>query len=105
LKGRAGCGEAVWAKAEMCHGQGKLKEALEVINPLAENLPPDKPETLNIRGDIYRTMGRLEEAAKDYRRLIRLRPKEPDAYVSLALVYAKQGKRDQARACYDQLVA
>src|SRR5581483_7355023 len=44
-------------------------------------------------------------AAADYRRLIGLRPKDPNAYVSLALVLEKQDKPEEAKACCDQLLA
>src|SRR5579883_208731 len=56
-------------------------------------------------GDIYRAMDRLDDAAKDYRRMIELRPKAPDAYISLALVLDKQGKSEEAKACYDRMVS
>jgi tetratricopeptide (TPR) repeat protein/tRNA A-37 threonylcarbamoyl transferase component Bud32 len=104
LERKADYTEALWAKAQVYRCQGQLKEALAVIQPAAEHLPADKPETLNIRGDIYRALGRLDDAAKDYRRLIGLRPKAPDAYVSLALVYTKQGKPEEARKCFERLV-
>src|SRR5262249_29072890 len=97
--------EVLWAKAQVYHWQGKLKDALAVMDPVVANLSPDHPESLNVRGDIYRSLGRLEDAAQDYRRLIQLRPRGPDAYVSLALVYQKQGQADRAKECYDRMVA
>jgi tetratricopeptide (TPR) repeat protein len=54
---------------------------------------------------VYRSLGRLDDAAADYRRLIELKPQNPDAYVGLALVYDKQGRVRDAEACYEQLVA
>jgi tetratricopeptide (TPR) repeat protein/tRNA A-37 threonylcarbamoyl transferase component Bud32 len=97
--------EVLWAKAQIYHWQGKLKEALVVMDPLVANLDPDRPESLNVRGDIYRSLGRWEDAARDYRRLIQLRPRAPDAYVSLALVYQKQGEPEKAKECYEKMVA
>jgi serine/threonine protein kinase/tetratricopeptide (TPR) repeat protein len=96
---------ARWALAQVALWQGNLKEALSVINPLAEELPPGAADTLNIRGDIYRAMSRLDEAAADYRRLIQMERPKPDAYVSLSQVYEKQGKADLAKECYEKLVA
>jgi tetratricopeptide (TPR) repeat protein len=96
---------ALWALAQIALWQGEPKEALDIINPLAENLPPDRAETLNIRGDVYRALGQLEDAAADYRRLIALRPELPETYVNLAMVYEKQGRPDQAKECYEKLVA
>jgi serine/threonine protein kinase/tetratricopeptide (TPR) repeat protein len=96
---------ALWALAQIALWKGDLKEALSIIDPLAEEQPPHAPETLNIRGDIYRAMGRLDAAAADYRRLIDLKPALPETYVSLAMVYEKQNKPDLARECYEKLVA
>jgi serine/threonine protein kinase/tetratricopeptide (TPR) repeat protein len=96
---------AVWALAEIALWKGDLKEALKVIDPLAEKLPPKAIETLNIRGDIYRAMGRLDAAAADYQRLIELRPALPEAYVNLAMVYERQKKPALATECYEKLVA
>jgi serine/threonine protein kinase/Tfp pilus assembly protein PilF len=107
LKRRPEFPEARAAKAQIYLWQGKAYEALNAINPLVQKLPPGTEDMLNIRGDIYRVLGRLDDAAADYRRLTQLKPKLPDlceAYVSLALVYSKQGKPDQARQCLDDLV-
>jgi serine/threonine protein kinase/predicted Zn-dependent protease len=97
--------KALWALAQIAAWQGDLKEALSLVNRVAEKLPPDKAETLNVRGDIYRALGRLDEAATDYQRLIDLKPELPETYVSLALVYEKQNKPDLAKQCIDRLVA
>jgi serine/threonine protein kinase/tetratricopeptide (TPR) repeat protein len=96
--------DALWGKAQIYLWQGKAKEALDVINPLVQKLPPGAEVTLNIRGDIYRRLGRLDDAAADYRRLITLRPKIVESYVGLAVVYCKQGEPAKARQCLDQLV-
>jgi serine/threonine protein kinase/tetratricopeptide (TPR) repeat protein len=97
--------EIRWLVAQVYLHQGKPGKALEEIDPVANDLPPDAPETMNVRGDIYRALGRLDDAAADYRRLIGLRPKDPEAYVSLAGIYDKQDKPDQARACFEKLIA
>jgi pentatricopeptide repeat protein len=96
--------EVIHAKAEIYLWQGKAKEALEVIDPLAQKLPSGYEGTLDIRGDIYFRLGRLDDAAADYRRLIQLRPKNTETYFSLALVYCKRGEPDKARQCLDQMV-
>jgi tetratricopeptide (TPR) repeat protein/tRNA A-37 threonylcarbamoyl transferase component Bud32 len=97
--------EVLWAVAQVHAWQGDTKKALEIMDPLIAKLSPEFPESLNVRGDIYRAMGRLDDAAKDYRRMIELRPKAPDAYINLALVLDKQGKSEQAKACYDRMVS
>jgi tetratricopeptide (TPR) repeat protein/tRNA A-37 threonylcarbamoyl transferase component Bud32 len=97
--------EVLWDEAEIHFWQSEPEKALEVIDPLIAHLSAELPESLNLRGDFYRSLGRLDEAAKDYERMIELRPKAPDAYISLALVRAKQGKLEAAEACYERMVA
>lgn len=97
--------EVLWGKAQIRLWQGNANEALAVINPLTEKLPAGYEDTLNIRGDIYRSQGRFDAAAADYRRLIQLRPELPETYVSLALVHCKQGEPAKARECLDRMVA
>jgi serine/threonine protein kinase/tetratricopeptide (TPR) repeat protein len=97
--------EAIWARAQIYLWQGKHAEALRELDRLVARVADEPPETLNVRGDVYRAMGRLDEAAADYHWLIRLRPKDPNAHISLAHIYQKQGKPQDAKACYDQLVA
>jgi tetratricopeptide (TPR) repeat protein len=97
--------EAKWALAQIYLWQGKCKDALAELDPLVGQLPKGPPETLNVRGDVYRTMGKLDEAAADYRRLTQLKPTNLEAYVSLAGVYLKQNKPERAKQCYDELVA
>ncbi len=96
--------QALWGKAQIYLWQGKAKEALELINPVVEKLPPGDATVLNLRGDIYRYLGQLDSAAKDYRRLMELRPENLESYVSLGLVYSKQGEPSKARRCLDQMV-
>jgi tetratricopeptide (TPR) repeat protein/predicted Ser/Thr protein kinase len=96
--------DALWGKAQIYLWQGKTKEALEVVDSLAQKPPPGAETTLNIRGDIYRRLGRLDDAAADYRRLIQLQPQNADPYVGLALVYCMKGEPAQARQWLDRLV-
>jgi tetratricopeptide (TPR) repeat protein len=93
------------AVAQLHLWQDDPEKALEVMDPLIAHLPPERADSLNSRGDIYRSLGRLDEAAKDYERLIELQPKEQDAYIGLALVRARQGKAEEAKACYERMVA
>src|SRR5262249_34836967 len=80
-------------------------EALAELDPLVARLPEGPPETLNVRGDAYRALGRLDDATSDYRRMIRLKPADPEAYVSLAMVCEQQGRPEQSRKCFEDLVA
>src|SRR5262249_15219886 len=90
-----------WARAQVYLWQGKPRQALGELDTCVARGLPDTPETLNLRGDVYRALGDLDRAAADYRRVIELRPKEHkavvNAYVSLAMVYQKRGKPEEAR--------
>ena len=97
--------QATWGQAQVYLWQGKAQEALALIDPLVQRLDLNAPETLNIRGDILCVLNRREEAASDYRKMIGLRPKDPDAYISLALIHGKNGKWEAAKECYDKLLA
>jgi tetratricopeptide (TPR) repeat protein len=97
--------EVLWAVAQIHAWQEDSKKALEILDPMIAHLSTESPEALNVRGDIYRSLGRFDEAVKDYRRLIELRPKALDAYIGLALTLDKQKSAEQARATYDRMVA
>ncbi|HZT83079.1 MAG TPA: tetratricopeptide repeat protein [Gemmataceae bacterium] len=101
---RPGYAEALWGLAQIDLWRNRPEEALKRLDPLVAKLPAGPPETLNVRGDVYRAMGRLDDAAADYRRMIELKPKEPDAYVSLAGICERQGKLQLTRDCYERLV-
>ncbi|HMF16932.1 MAG TPA: tetratricopeptide repeat protein [Gemmataceae bacterium] len=97
--------QAVWARAQVYFWQGNLVKALEIIEPWSRKESPQLADTLNIRGDILRALDRPEDAIRAYRGVIQLNPKDPDAYIGLALVYGKQGNWDLARKCYDDLLS
>jgi eukaryotic-like serine/threonine-protein kinase len=96
--------EAIWARAQIYLRQRQFANALKELEPLAAKFPEGPPETLNVRGGVYQAMGKLNEAAADYQRMIELKPKEPEAYVCLARVYEKQGQPVDAGKCFDRLV-
>src|SRR5262249_5666983 len=81
------------------------EEALKDINFVVEKLQPNDASYLIDRPDVYRALNKLAEAAADCQRSIKLQPKQIEAYISLALIYEKQGKPDLAKDCYDRMVA
>jgi tetratricopeptide (TPR) repeat protein/tRNA A-37 threonylcarbamoyl transferase component Bud32 len=97
--------DAAAAMAQAWGWQGDWERALGIIGPFTEKFSTERPETLAIRGGILRALGRLDEAATDFRRLIELKPDWPETYVSLALVYEQQNKANLADECYEKLVA
>jgi tetratricopeptide (TPR) repeat protein/tRNA A-37 threonylcarbamoyl transferase component Bud32 len=98
--------EAYLARAQIRLRQRSHPEAVADINRALKVIPSKKRAgALSDRGDVYRLMGRLDEAAADYRRAIEHDPKRADAHIGLALVYEKEDKPDQAAECYEQMVA
>ena len=105
LERKPGYPEVIWIRAQIHLWQGRPKDALKELDAAVAKLTPDRPETLNIRGDVYRLTGDLDRAAADYQRLIEMQPKNEYAHVSLALVCEKQSKPGEAAACFDRLIA
>ncbi|HSQ55895.1 MAG TPA: tetratricopeptide repeat protein [Gemmata sp.] len=105
LERKPGYVEVVWLRAQIHLWQGRPKEALAELDPVIARLAREKPETLNVRGDVYRSLGEYDKAAADYRRMIELRPKDPNAYIGLALALKNQGKPEEAKLCYDRMIA
>jgi tetratricopeptide (TPR) repeat protein/tRNA A-37 threonylcarbamoyl transferase component Bud32 len=97
--------DATWALAQVYLRQGKANEALKELDALVAKLPAGPPETLNVRAGVYEALGRLDDAARDYSRMIELKPKEPEAYVNLARLHEKRDQRAEATACLDRLVS
>jgi tetratricopeptide (TPR) repeat protein len=94
------------ARAQVRLRQGRLADALTDVNLALDRLPPTKKaEALNDRADVYRATSRLDEAAADYRQSVALEPKQPDAYIGLALVAERRGRPDEARDWYERMVA
>jgi tetratricopeptide (TPR) repeat protein len=85
--------------------QGDPKQALDIINRVAEKLAGPNHDLFSVRGDTHRALGRLDDSIADYRRVIDLKPTSPEIYVSLAMVYETQGKEKMADECYEKLVA
>jgi tetratricopeptide (TPR) repeat protein len=97
--------QAYLARAQIYHRQQKFSEALTDLDHVLTRLAPGKAGILNDRADLYRAMGRLEDAAADYRLSLAAEPKQADAYIGLARVLASEGKPEQAADCYDRMVA
>jgi eukaryotic-like serine/threonine-protein kinase len=94
------------ARAQIRLRKGQREEALADVNFVLKRLAPAKRfSVLNDRADVLAALDRFDEAAADLQESIKLAPKEANAYVGLARLYERQNKPDQARACYDRLVA
>ncbi len=62
--------------------------------------PPDRAELQTIRtvGLAYLEENRLEEAAREFSRLVELAPREPLGYANLGLTYLRMGRLEEAEA-------
>lgn len=105
--------------AEKFLSQGKINPAIKEYRQIVDN-DPDDLTTLNMLGDLYVRAGKKEEAvlcfdriaehfgAQDfhlkaiamYRKIERLRPRDPGIAYKLAELYATQGLVHDARAQY-----
>ena len=93
------------ARAQVHLRQGRPAEALADINTVLASLPPDKhAEVLNDRADVYRrSAGSMRPPPITVAPSIE--PKGIDSSVGLALILEKQNQSEQAKQCYDRLVA
>jgi tetratricopeptide (TPR) repeat protein len=97
--------DTVTALAQTLLRQDHADRALEIVNRVIGKLDHPNVDLLNMRGDIHRALGHVDDAAADYRRAIELKPVAPEIYVSLALVCEAQHNEKAADECYEKLVA
>ena len=86
--------------------QGKYEAAIEQYDN-ALSREPDETKKVGIyfgRGSSYASLGRLKEASDDLNRAIKITP-EPITYWSLASVYERQGKWEDAIAAADKAIS
>lgn len=84
--------------------QGQLQTALETIERAAKS--QQAPALLHfVRGDVLARLNRFPEAIAAFNEEIRLYPHDRQAYTSLAVVYMLSGRRDEANATMERLVA
>lgn len=81
----------------------------DATGALADNdryqaIRPNDPNPLDTRGDILYALGRDEEAAAAYRKVIEIKPDftQYGDYLKLAIVYADQNKPDISQAAFQQ---
>lgn len=63
---------------------------------------PNEPPIIEAVGRAQMLAGDIEQAANTFRKLASLQPNSPQAYMNLADLYTKTGKRDQAEAALNK---
>jgi tetratricopeptide (TPR) repeat protein len=88
---------------------GRLDAALEAMRLSTDATAPNDPESLAWHhaqmGDLYRQLGRLDEADFEYRWAERSFPGHPFAKVGLAKMKETRGDRQGALAAYEELMS
>jgi predicted O-linked N-acetylglucosamine transferase (SPINDLY family) len=84
------------------HQLGDHQAAIDLIGQ-AIALHPNATYCFNL-GNVYRAMGRLDDAVSAYREALRLNPASADVYSNLGQVYRDQGKEPAAIDVYRQAV-
>jgi tetratricopeptide (TPR) repeat protein len=69
----------------------------------AEKSTPNDPDVFYLRGKVYITMNRHQDAVAALKRAIELRPMEPSPYYQLGLTYRKLGQTELARQILDRM--
>lgn len=87
--------------------QGQTKKALELATEV-EQKAPDRALPHVIKGDLFASQGRKEEATREYRQAVAKDQPQPLtqslAYNRLGRTYADQGEYTEARKLYDNAV-
>lgn len=78
--------------------------ALPVARALAAD-GPDRPENLDLLGQVMLKLGDLESAVRFFNRALALNPQYAPAHLHLGLVYAARGESDRARRELDLAIS
>ncbi len=85
---------------------GRAAEAIETFKEVLKRMPPywhiDAFE--DCLANAYLELGQLDEASKEYERILRLNPNYPLAHYHLAQAYQRNGQPEQARAAYERFL-
>lgn len=96
---------AMVLRAQVLTKQGQLPQALATIDR-ARQMAEQPPALLHfVRADVLARMNRFDEAVPAFQEELRLYPHNRQAYASLAVVYMLTGRRREANATMERLVA
>ncbi len=80
-----------------------IYKAIDLYSKAIEQAPGFYPLYLQL-GDVYRSIGRFEEAVNEYRMVLWYDPANISAYKALSQVYEEQGDYDSAIEIYEKLI-
>lgn len=96
--------EQIMSAAIQLQGLGQGEKGLALLDGLVRAHPGDA-RSLSNRGVAKAMLGRKEEAEKDLRSAVALDRRLLQSSLSLGVLYAGSGRRDLARAVYDEALA
>jgi tetratricopeptide (TPR) repeat protein len=83
---------------------GNFPKALEALDKYAALLPPNDPNPIDTRGDVFAISGRFEDAIAQYRKNLELNPHFFGSDVKIALAYLYEGKYMLAETSAQQVL-
>jgi eukaryotic-like serine/threonine-protein kinase len=87
----------IWNQLAYCYGfQGESSRALDAVDKSAAQLPPNDPNPIDTRADIYAMGGYLNNALAEYKKNLESHPEFSYTREKIALVYLLAGKNREA---------
>ena len=97
-------GDAIMMLARYLKDAGRVDDALRVMTRGLRVMPFSVPPVLWFMGDIYRLLGRHDEAIGAFTQLREVRPDSWQAPLFLAAIYGELGRAEDARAEVETLL-
>lgn len=91
--------------AVTCLKLGKAEKALNALDAVLAQSPPDAGETWFLRGQALQQLGRYDDAIASYRQAVALDPRRALAWSNLGGLLKDHGRRDEAADAYRAAIA
>ena len=82
---------------------GETAKALEAIDKYAALLPPNDPNPIDTRGDVYAISGKMDEALAQYQKNVQINPAFTGTAPKVPLAYLAEGKYSLAEASASEI--
>lgn len=96
--------EGYYLKGNTEYLQGKFEDALASFNTMKE-LSPEDPRLPAAMGEVYLSMGRLNEAAAQFELALKRDSKRSTNWSRLGFIHAQLGRLDEARSALNKALA